>query len=173
MSQAQDASDDDHASHDSGHLEDTQPIVGQMYGGLTFLNTNNRPAVLEFYQDRLGMNVWLEQPDITILSHGNLLLGFHQVPEENEPDLHGVITLVYPTAAAVGRMYEKLRDIAAEAPRINQQYRIYSFFFNDPEGRTLECQAFLHDVTRVSSKPPPKKRRNSKDVGGIALSLID
>jgi hypothetical protein len=31
-------------------------------------------------------------------------------------------------------------------PKTNERYRIYHFFGKDPEGRNIECQAFLHPV---------------------------
>ena len=142
--------------------DQTASVVGQMYGGLTFLKTRDRLGMVEFYQSRLGMKVWLEQPDITILAHGNFLLGFHQLQQhqqENDtvttttPDTQGVYTFVYPTTQAVNDLYQTLSDTATGPPKKNAKYRIYNFFAKDPEGRTLECQAFLHDVTTVTSDP--------------------
>ena len=123
--------------------------------------------MVEFYQSRLGMKIWLEQPDITILSHGNLLLGFHQQSKQNDDsstetetiplaDTQGCYTFVYPSKAAVDDMYQVLSDTADGPPRTNTRYRIYQFFARDPEGRTLECQAFLHELTIVSSDPTPQ-----------------
>ena len=60
-----------------------------MHGGIVFLRTPQFEAVKSFYIDRIGMTVWLEQPDITILRHGNLLVGFHRQPK---PDLDGLLT---------------------------------------------------------------------------------
>jgi len=50
-------------------------------GGIVFHKTMDRPAMVEFYRGRVGMRVWLEQADCTILSHGNLLLGLCQREE--------------------------------------------------------------------------------------------
>jgi hypothetical protein len=44
-------------------------------------------------------------------------------------------------------------DIANAPPRINDRYRIYQFFGRDPEGCTLEWQAFLHPVPIVTLDP--------------------
>jgi len=135
--------DDDSAEHD---------ILGQMRGGLVFVKTQNRPAMVQFYQHKLNMKIWLEQPDITILSHGNMLVGFH-----NQPDLPAggidtgiMFTFVYPTKAEVDTMYEKFKDSTAGGPpRENERYRIYQFFAKDPEGRNLEFQVFLHSLDVV------------------------
>lgn len=55
-------------------------VVGQMRGGLTFLKTGNRQEIVQFYTTKIGMKVWHEQPNITILAFGNLLIGFNQLP---------------------------------------------------------------------------------------------
>ena len=100
----------------------------------------------EFYLDRVGMTVWLEQPDIAILRHGNMLIGFHRQPE---PDLDGLVTFFYDRREEVDAMYERMRDIAAGEPKENPKYRIYHFYAQDPEGRSIEFQQFLHPVPDV------------------------
>ncbi len=130
--------------------DEADEIVGQMYGGLVFLKTQDRATMVEFYKNRIGMVDWLEQPNITILRHGNMILGFHQ----KEPsDLSGMYTFVYPTRQQVDEMYLKLKDIADAPPRVNDVYRIYQFFATDPEGRNLEFQAFLHPLSIATSQP--------------------
>ena len=126
--------------------------VGSMLGGLVFLKTRIRPQLVEFYTTKLRMKVWLEQPNITILSHGNFLIGFHQ-KEDESPEVSGMYTLVYPSKQGVDETYETLKDIADGRPRTNPTYRIYQFFARDPEGRALEFQAFLHPLRTVSSDP--------------------
>jgi len=141
--------------------------IGQMRGGLVFLKTTDRPGLVKFYQETIGMEVWLEQPNITILSFGNLLLGFHQLPplssslsennSGNAADVSGMYTFVYPTRTEVDAMYLKLNKETTTAdgpPRVNERYRIYQFFAKDPEGRSLEFQAFLHPLTALSSAVP-------------------
>ena len=132
---------------------ESQHTIGQMLGGLVFLKTNNREALADFYMNRIGMSIWLEQPNITILSHGNMILGFHQIPDDAQDtaDLHGMYTFVYPSIEKVDKMHHRLRDIADGSPRYNERYKIYQFFARDPEGRKLEFQAFLHALTEVSS----------------------
>ena len=127
--------------------------LGQMYGGLVFLKTRDRRTMIDFYKSRIGMVDWLEQPNITILQHGNMILGFHQPQQEQSPDLSGMYTFVYPTRQQVDEMYSKLQDIADGPPRVNDVYQIYQFFANDPEGRNLEFQVFLHPLPVVTSKP--------------------
>jgi len=111
--------------------------------GLVFLKTENRARILEFYTGRVGMSVWLEQPDITILRHENLLIGFQQ---HSASDVAGVITFFYPARGDVDTMYQSLHDVALEPPRTNEKYLIYNFFARDPDGRMIEFQHFLHDL---------------------------
>jgi len=111
--------------------------------GIFFLKTENLARILEFYTGRVGMTVWLEQPDITILRHENLLIGFQQ---HDTSDVAGVITFFYPGKDDVDAMYESLRDVALDHPRTNERYRIYNFFARDPDGRTIEFQHFLHEL---------------------------
>lgn len=152
----------------SGQLLMEQATIGQMRGGLTFLKTRDRKSLVEFYQSKIGMSVWLEQANITILTFGNLLLGWHQIMEspsvsnegddsqnfeQVQPDVSGMITFVYPTKEEVDAMYIKFQDINADGPpRVNTRYQIYQFFAKDPEGRALEFQAFLHPLCTVTSQ---------------------
>ena len=111
--------------------------------GIVFLRTERLEVVREFYLDRVGMSVWLEQPGIAILKHGNMLVGFHEQPEA---DRCGLLTFFYRTKAEVDGMHERLQDVATGRPQVNDEYRIYHFFGRDPEGRKVEFQSFLHEV---------------------------
>ena len=108
--------------------------------GIVFFGTKDRPKIKEFYVEKAGMTIWLEQKDCTLLQHGNLLLGFCERPET---DTCGIITLVYPTRQKVDSMYRRFKEVALGPPQINKKYEIYNFFAKDPEGRKVEFQAFL------------------------------
>ncbi|MBS3794564.1 MAG: VOC family protein [Candidatus Thorarchaeota archaeon] len=116
-------------------------------GGIVFFRTEKLEEIEEFYQEQIGMHVWLEQAGCTILSHDNLLLGFCQ---REGPETEGMITFYYDTKAEVDEIYEKLKDIAETKPKENRKYRIYQWFAKDPEGRNLEFQAFLHDLPEIN-----------------------
>jgi hypothetical protein len=141
----------------------------QMRGGLTFLKTLHREEVVDVYVTKIGMKVWLEQPNITILNFGNLILGWHQIDSDKDtgdgkgilPDVTGMYTFVYPSTEEVDNIYHVLSEstssrsttaIVDGPPRVNDRYQIYQFFAKDPEGRNLEFQAFLHPVTIVTSQ---------------------
>jgi hypothetical protein len=112
-------------------------------GGIFFLRTMNQTELVQFYTERLGMEIWLEQPDCIILKHGNLLLGFC---ERDSAEIQGMITFVYESKDEVDKIYSHLEDIAEHPPESNPKYQIYQFFAKDPEGRILEFQAFLHPI---------------------------
>jgi catechol-2,3-dioxygenase len=127
-----------------------------MLGGLVFIRTRDLEKLAKFYTELIGMQPWLEQPNIIILHHGNMILGFHQIQnlDKQEPDLQGMYTFVYPSRKQVDDMHTKLQNVADGKPRNNETYRIYQFFAKDPEGRDLEFQAFLHPLKEVSSAVP-------------------
>lgn len=114
--------------------------------GIVFFRTADLADVVDFYVDRIGADVWLEQPDCTILKYDNLLVGFC---EREKPDREGIVTVVVEDKAAVDRLHDQLADRAREQPHENDQYDIYQFFADDPDGRTLEVQAFLHETPPI------------------------
>jgi predicted lactoylglutathione lyase len=122
------------------------PSQTEIMGGIFFLRTMNQAELVEFYTDSIGMEIWLEQPDCVILKHDNLLLGFC---ERESRETEGMITFVYDTKEEVDTIYEKLQDIATGAPIENSKYQIYQFFAEDPEGRALEFQVFLHPTKPI------------------------
>lgn len=116
--------------------------------GIVFLRTPDLDRIVGFYAERLGMQRWLSQPNIEILSHGNLLVGFHR---SGETDRDALLTFFYPTADEVDELYRSLSDVATTEPKENGTYRIYNFFGADPDGRRFEVQAFLHKIPHVPS----------------------
>jgi len=117
--------------------------------GIVFFRTEHRDDVTEFYTDRLGFDRWLEQEGgCTILQHGNLLVGFCDAPA-TETD--GIVTVVLEDDAAVDALYQELSDVAHGPPEVNEDFDIYQFFAEDPDGRTLEVQTFRHPTPPIQS----------------------
>ena len=114
--------------------------------GLIFLKCKDLAAMKEFYMNVVEMKVWLEQPQICILRHDNFLIGFH---EAGSIDSGCLLTFYYEANEEVDEMYQKLKDTASFAPKINEKYHIYHFFAKDPEGRDIEFQRFLNPVEKV------------------------
>ncbi len=107
--------------------------------GIVFLQTKQLALLTEFYTTRLGCDIWLTQPDCTILRHGNLLFGLCDRAAA-QTDL--MLTFFYDSKKAVDAMHRSLSDIATAKPQLNKKYGIYQFFARDPEGRSLEFQYF-------------------------------
>ena len=114
--------------------------------GIVFYATANHDAGVDFYRETAGMDAWLEQPDCTILRDGNLLVGFC---DRDRTDDCGIVTVVHPDRAAVDDAHDRFGDAAVEEPHVNETYDIYQFFARDPDGRTVECQAFLDDDVQL------------------------
>jgi len=115
--------------------------------GIVFFRTAARDRVVAFYRERLGFEAWLEQDGgCTILRHDDLKLGFCDAASADDVDTDGIVTVYYDTREAVDEKHADLADVATGEPRENDDYDIYQFFAEDPEGRTLEVQTFLHDL---------------------------
>jgi len=114
--------------------------------GIVFFGTERHDAVVEFYTQRVGADVWLEQDGCTILRHDTFLFGFC---DRAETDDGAVVTFYYDDRAAVDGMYDALEDVARGEPEENEQYEIYQFFADDPDGRAVEFQTFLHPIEPV------------------------
>ena len=114
--------------------------------GIVFFATEALEEVVDFYCTDVGASVWLEQPDCTILQYDNLLFGFC---DREEADTDGILTFVVETRDGVDDAYETLAAYATDEPHENDRYRIYQFFAEDPEGRTVEFQTFLHETEPI------------------------
>lgn len=117
--------------------------------GIVFFRTEHRGEVASFYAERLGFDVWLEQEGgCSILQYDNLLVGFC---DGAETETEGIVTLVLENEAAVDDLYRELSDVARGPPEENDAFGIYQFFADDPDGRTLEIQTFLHRTPPIQS----------------------
>ncbi len=108
--------------------------------GIIFFGTKEFTSIINFYKERIGMDVWLEQADCIIFQHQNLLLGFCQ---RDHADTDGMITFYFDTNGEVDQFYDKFKVEAVGLPKTNEKYGIYHFFCKDPEGRDVEFQRFL------------------------------
>ena len=116
--------------------------------GIVFFGTGDLDRICSFYTDRLDADIWLEQPGCTILAYDNMLFGFC---ERAQTDRAGIITFVYETREAVDEMADALADCLTTEPAVNEEYQIYNGFAQDPDGRTVEIQTFLHETPPISS----------------------
>ncbi|WP_411962854.1 VOC family protein [Haloferax sp. YSMS24] len=108
--------------------------------GIVFFGTEQHDTVVEFYTDRVGAEVRVEQADCTILDFDGFRFGFCDRPDTDDC---GILTFVYDSKAAVDEMHDALADVARDDPHENDTYGIYQFFADDPDGRAAEFQVFL------------------------------
>lgn len=113
--------------------------------GIVFVKTTKLEEIVKFYTEEIGCTKWLSQPNIEILRHENLLIGFHQ---QAKADQTGLLTFFFETKPEVNAMFNKLEklELAFAKPKFNDTYKIYNFFAKDIEGRDIEFQTFLHEL---------------------------
>ncbi|MEF8771223.1 VOC family protein [Halodesulfurarchaeum sp.] len=114
--------------------------------GIVFFGSPNYESIASFYVEEVGAELWLRQSACRILSYDNLLFGFCA---SEEPDTNGVLTFVTEGRAGVDAFYKQFADRATGEPKVNEDYDIYQFFADDPEGRTMEFQTFLQETEPV------------------------
>lgn len=105
--------------------------------GMVLLQTKQLAPLSEFYTDRIGCTVWLEQPECKVFRHGNLLFGFCKRATAQKD-----VTLTFDceSKAAVDSIYTRLGDFATGKPKANSKLGRYCLLAHDPEGRSLELQ---------------------------------
>jgi hypothetical protein len=111
--------------------------------GIVFFRTEQERRVVEFYRERLDAETWLDQDGCTILRVGGFKFGF--CGRETTDDC-GIVTVYVADRNRVDTLYDRLDDCARDPPEENDQYDIYQFFAEDPDGRTVEVQTFLHPL---------------------------
>ncbi len=135
-------------------------------GGIVFFKTTMFEVLRNFYLITLGCTVWLEQEDICIVRHGNLLLG---ICKSDKSDLDMLITFFYTSREEVEQMASKLEPI--NTPHYNPNYNIYHFYSYDPEGRKIEFQTFKHPINSYyNGTDLLKQRRSYRSFTGASVS---
>ena len=114
--------------------------------GIVFFGSAQYESVASFYEQRVGADVWLAQSACTILQYDNMLFGFC---DADTAETAGVLTFVTENRTGVDEFYDRFEDRARGEPIVNEAYDIYQFFADDPEGRTMEFQTFLHETAPV------------------------
>jgi hypothetical protein len=112
-------------------------------GGIVFFGTKMLEPLKDFYVNRLGCELWLDQVTCALFRFGNMLFAFC---ESRKGDKEGLITFFFKSKEDVDEAYRVLEDIALSPPQENKKYSIYHFYAKDPEGRSIEFQYFLHSV---------------------------
>ncbi len=111
-----------------------------------FYKTYDLEAVRKFYGDVLNLPLFKDQGKCLIYDmNGHGKLGFCT----HHPKQHAnstCITFVYERRIEVERMHERLKTRASNVGHLktNDEFKIYHFFAEDPDGHTLEFQIFLN-----------------------------
>jgi hypothetical protein len=111
--------------------------------GIIFFKTQKLAELRNFYINKLGCELWMDQKDCLIFRSGNMLFGFCQ---RKELVTGGMVTFFYEEKESVDKAYEKFKSIATSSPKMNDKYQIYHFFARDPEGRNVEFQYFASKI---------------------------
>ena len=112
---------------------------------ITFIYVSDLDVSTRFYENIMGFPLRLDQGTCRIVETnqgGGGLLGYCTRNKNPKPGCDLIITLV---TSSVDEWYEYLLDCGVnipEPPKINQKYKIYHFFFTDPDGYKLEIQEF-------------------------------
>ena len=112
---------------------------------ITFISTSDLNKTAHFYENILGLELVLDQGKCRICrTAGDAYLGYCESAGEIASNQGVILTLV---TEDVDIWYERLKingvDIK-EPPSENPYYKIYHFFFHDPDGYLIEIQRFLH-----------------------------
>ena len=112
---------------------------------ITFLGTKDLKKTSNFYQKGLGLTLYKDQGVCLIFNINNQSkIGFCEHMEVIHNEKSPILTLV---TKKVDEAYEKLINYGleiVEKPKINHKFKIYHFFFKDPNGYTIEIQKFLY-----------------------------
>ncbi|MFN6559118.1 MAG: VOC family protein [Nostoc sp. ChiSLP01] len=120
---------------------------------ITFFYTHDLNASTEFYEQKLGFELWLDQGSCRIYSvTGSGYLGLCQASETSifspENQSRVIFTLV---TQQVDEWFEYLqqRGIKFEKPpTMNKKYNIYHCFLRDPSGYLIEIQRFENNYEK-------------------------
>ena len=119
-----------------------RPEVGKQ---ITFLRVGDLEESAAFYEEGLGLELVLDQGSCRIYRAGkSAYLGICRLnaPGELEQESGVIFTLVVEDVDGWHR-YLVGRGLEPEAePQLNQEYGIYHFFLQDPDGYLLEFQRF-------------------------------
>jgi catechol 2,3-dioxygenase-like lactoylglutathione lyase family enzyme len=109
---------------------------------ITFLKTRDLDITTEFYTQRLGLPLILDQGTCKIFQTGSsAYLGFC-LTDGQTGSSEVIITFVVDDVDAACSQIEKAGIQIDVQPRHNPQYQIYQFFIRDPNGYLLEIQSF-------------------------------
>jgi len=109
---------------------------------ITFLSTIDLETTARFYENKLGLNLTLDQGLCRIYKvAGESYLGFCQ-NDKLPPTAGMIITLVADDVDSFCDQLIEKGVVPEKHPVFNPDYNIYHAFFRDPNGYLIEVQRF-------------------------------
>lgn len=119
----------------------------QFSGNVIFLGCDNLQNIRSFYGDFLQLKLDRDQGKCLIYDlPGGDRLGFCEHLGKNIGEKSPIITLLCQNKEEVDNVYKSFKTRGLNLtgpPEENEEFEIYNFFSEDPEGHTLEVQTFL------------------------------
>jgi catechol 2,3-dioxygenase-like lactoylglutathione lyase family enzyme len=115
---------------------------------IIFLYCSDLDTTAAFYEDLLGFPLVVDQGSCRITrvaGRGGGFLGYCERLEQGEKRTGVILTFVVSSQNDVDDWYEYLSErgvVIDDVPHLNPTYKIYHFFFDDPDGYKLEIQSF-------------------------------
>ena len=114
---------------------------------ITFIYTHNLNASTEFYEQKLGFELWLDQETCRIYTvSAYAYLGLCQTSEISTPPADKQSSVIFTLVTQqVDEWFDYLKERGVEfekPPTLNQKYNIYHCFLRDPSGYLIEIQRF-------------------------------
>ncbi len=111
---------------------------------VTFLYTSDLEKTARFYEQKIGLDLALDQGDCRIYrTSPSGFLGFCKNLKV-ETSLEGVIFTIVTEHVDSWYRYLSARGVTFEkVPEVNRKFNIYHCFFRDPNGYMIEIQHFL------------------------------
>ncbi len=117
---------------------------------ITFLPCRSLEEIRPFYEEKLQLQVALEQKRCILFKIGGSYWGFcdHYTEQIENPE-RICLTLVVDTKEEVNEWDSRLDSLhvpCKKPPAYNSTFKIYNAFYYDPTGYIIEIQAFDEDA---------------------------
>ena len=110
---------------------------------ITFLPVKDIIVTEKFYTEIVGLKLWKDMGNCKIFSCGEGYFGFCQYNDNREFPLGVCLSMNLESTEAVDNEYIRLKELGINIkskPQKHPNVPVYSFFFEDINGYTLEFQ---------------------------------
>jgi catechol 2,3-dioxygenase-like lactoylglutathione lyase family enzyme len=113
---------------------------------ITFFGCKDLKETSNFYQNILGLTLYKDQKICLIFNiNKHSKIGFCKHIPVIHTEKSPIITLVTDDVDEIYTILINKGLKISESPKLNEKFKIYHFFFEDPNGYTIEIQRFLED----------------------------